>query len=75
MILDASDARSVLGCDTQGSALILRSDKTPKMHNPVGDDNVAFAGGRPLLLAQFGEQLAADRAVPLFIGPLDPAAR
>ena len=44
------------------------------MHDPVRDDNAAFTGIRPLLLAQLGEQLSADRAVLLFVGRLGSAA-
>ena len=44
------------------------------MHDPVRDDNAAFTGIRPLLLAQLGEQLGADRAVLLFVGRLGSAA-
>ena len=74
VILDASDAEGVLCGDTQGSALILRSDDTPEMHDPVRDDDAAFAGIRPLLLAQLGEQLAADRAVLLRVSGFGSAA-
>ena len=63
-----SDTRSILGGDTQRSALILRSDDTPEMHDPVRYDDAAFTGIRPLLLAQLGEQLGADCAVLLFVG-------
>ena len=37
------------------------------MYDPVRDDDAAFTGIRPLLVAQLGEQLAADRAVLLFV--------
>jgi hypothetical protein len=49
VILDASDTRGVLGDDTQGSALILGSNDTPEMKDPVRDDHAAFTGTRPLL--------------------------
>jgi len=49
MILNASDTRGVLGNDTQGSALILGSDDTPEMQDPVRDDHAAFTGIRPFL--------------------------
>ena len=44
------------------------------MHDPVRDDDASFSRIRPLLLAQLGQQLDADRVVPLVLGCLDSAA-
>jgi hypothetical protein len=54
--------------------ILLRSDETPEMHNPVGGNKMAFIVIRPFLLARLGEQLTAARAVPLVIGRLGSAA-
>jgi hypothetical protein len=67
MVLDASDPRGILGGDAQCSALILRSDYTPEMDDPVRDDDVVFTGIRPFLVPQLGAQQAADRPVFLFV--------
>ena len=75
VILDASHAGGVFGSDTQGFAFVFRTDDAPEMDNPIRDNDAPLTCVHPFLFPQLREQLAADRAVLLFVGALRAAAR
>src|SRR4029077_1981654 len=64
VLLDAANARDILGSDAQGLALSIRPVvRDPDVYDPAPDDDVGRPGVYPLLRLQFLQKLLADRAV------------